>query len=331
MGYDFDLFEDVDEPFEVFQPIPSPLSAPQLPRELRRSSLTFIVIDKPGDDPELVPAHELGTSPLKDPLPMPLMDKTNIPSPKQNGEASFAVKSPSSPRPGFKALPPTTEAEQPLFPELQTSVNPPVGLPASDSNIRPKSSPVSAQSPNSAKELFPSSSNQPLTSASNPADQMKGIDTSQDRTSSYASQSSPLVSKGHTTKQPFSPKSTSVPPITTTKSAIPPTFTPNTSPTFTSPANTKPKHKSPLGSQPPLFATEANAKAVSPKQSTIDPTRAAHNLATVGFLEPHGILQQYIEHTATTLIEHALRQFEREEPLRAAREFGLIFAFVLSH
>jgi hypothetical protein len=324
MDYDTDLFGDMPEPFEVFQPIPSALSDPQLPRELRRLSLTFFVIDQPGDAPELVPAHELDTKPLIEPRTIPLTDKTNLSPTRMNSEAPSVDKPPPSPRPSFRTLPSMTTAEQarPLFPGLsEFTARPPIAAQTNDDGQAPRASPVSPQTSRSAPELLPMSTTQPSASASSSAADLKSTDTFKTRTSFDASQSSPLVSKAHNAKQSSSSKPTNVPPVTTTKSAIPPTFTPNASPSFNSPANTKPKHKSPLGSQPPIFAAESNTKASSHQYSAAHLNKATHNLAAIGFLEPHGILQQYIEHIATAQIEDALRQFEREEPLRAASQF----------
>jgi hypothetical protein len=323
MDYDTDLFGDMPEPFEVFQPIPSALSDPQLPRELRRLSLTFFVIDQPGDAPELVPAHELDTKPLTEPLTMPLTDKTNLSPTKPNSEALSFDKPPSSPRPSFKTLPSlaTAERARPLFPELsEFNARPPITARTNDDGQAPRASPVSPQTSRSTSEPFPLLTTQPSASTSSSAADLESTDTFKTRTSFDPSQSSPLVSKAQNAKQSSSSKPTNGPPITTTKSAIPPTFTPNASPSFNSPANTKPKHKSPLGSQPPIFAAESNAKASSHQHSAAHLNKATHNLAAISFLEPHGILQQYIEHIASAQIEDALRQFEREEPLRDASQ-----------
>jgi hypothetical protein len=328
MDYDPNLFEDMDEPFAVFQPIPSALSDPQLPRELRRASLTYFVIDNPGDNPELVAAHELDTKPLGWPVPTPLADQTNVQFTKPNTQATSLDKPPASPRPSFRPLPTTSNMQpaRPLFPDL-SQINPQTPLPAlnNDSASRFEALDAQSQTQNTARDLSPVSVSKPVTSTSSSADQYKNNGNIQDRTNSSSPQTSPLTSKTQsTTKQSFSPKTTSIPPLSTNKSAIPPTFPPNGSPSFTTPASTKPKHKSPLGSQPPIFAAESSAKSSSPQQSSADSNKAADNLAIVGFLEPHGILQQYIEHTATALIEDALRQFEREEPLRAARKLYMM-------
>lgn len=312
--------------------MPSALADPQLPRELRRSSLTFFVIDQPGDDPELVPAYELDTKPLHDPFPMPLTDKTNFSATKSDSDALPLDKPPSSPRPSFRALPPTNHSEQarPISPEhSQSNARPTVGTTTSNSSRPPKASPESPQTPNSARELFPTLVNNLLPSSTTSSEELRNSHTPKDRASFSAIQASPLISKAQTAKQTSPHVSNSVPPITTTKSAIPPTFMPNASPSFTSPANTKPKHKSPLGSQPPIFAVDSSAKPPPSQRSSADLDKATHCLASIGLLEPHGILQQYIEHTATALIEDALRQFDREEPLRAARESCFIFTFLL--
>ncbi len=283
-----------------------------------------------------MPAHELDTKPLKDLFPVPLADKTNTSSTKTNSEAPSLEKPPSSPRPGFRSLPSTNSAEptNTLFPELSHSTaEPRMAAQTNTSNEAPKTSHTTPQTSNSTRELFPPSVTQPSASASSSADQSKNTDSSKDG-ASFNNQSSLLPTKVQSTKPLFPPKSTSIPPITTSKSAIPPTFTPNISPSFASPASTKPKHKSPLGSQPPIFATDSHAKTSSPSQSAALLSKAAHNLATIAFLEPHGILQQYVEHIAAAQIEDALRQFEREEPLRLARQYFLTFAspsFPLTH
>ncbi len=334
MDYDIDLFEDVPEPFEVFLPMPSALSAPGLPPELRRSSLTFFVIDHPGDTPELVPAQELDTKPLKD-LPLePITEKTNIVSPKADDGISSLTKPPASPRPGYKSLPPSTNAERtrPLFPDLaEANAQLAIGTTSSESSRAVKSHPGSSPIPNSARDLFSASYTQVPTSSSRTADPSRSNTTTQDYSNFRTPQSSPLISNIQTTKQPAASKPSNVPPITTNKSAIPPTFTPNASPSFGSPANTKPKHKSPLGSQPPILATDSSAKRPASQQAIANLDNAADNLATIGFLEPHGILQQYVEHTATALIEEALHQFEREEPLRAARKTYFISISSIDH
>jgi hypothetical protein len=328
MEYDIDLFEDINEPFEVFQPMPSALSDPQLPRELRRSSLTFFVVDKPGDDPELVSAQELGTKPLTEPLLMPLTDKTNVSSPNPSTNTSLLNKPPSSPRPSFRSLPPTIGAEQTrsLFPELsQFNAESSMGAQRKDSNTALNGSVMSSHHPNSAKELFATASTQSLNAPSSSVEQFQSSDTNKRKSSSNNSQAIASISQVQNTKKPSSSLPVKAPPITTIKSAIPPTFTPNASPSFNSPASTKPKHKSPLGSQPPIFAPESSTKPPSRRQPAADLTKAAHNLATIAFLEPHGILQQYVEHAATALVEDALRQFEREEPLRAGRESRITY------
>jgi hypothetical protein len=334
MDQDMDLFEDDDyEPFEVFQPMPSALSGPRIPRELRRSSLTYFVVEKPGDDPDLVPILELASKPPKEPHPMPLTDKTNINAATVSSEASSPNKPPSSPRPGFRTLSSNTQTT-PLFSE-----SPPLNnqsfmrTPVHESNGTVQaSSPMNPQTPNSARELFTASPSQPAMIGSLRAtDGFKTNRAAQDPSTSNTAQPPLSISKAQTTKQPIAAKATNVPPITTTKSAIPPTFIPNASPSFTSPSNTKPKHKSPLGSQPPIFATDAGLKPSPAQQSAADLSKATHNLALLSFLEPHGILQQYVEHTATAMIEDALRQFAREEPLRAARECFLISTLSSPH
>ena len=334
MDYDLDLFEDVPEPFGVFQPMPSALSAPGLPPELRRSSLTFFVIDQPVDTTELVPAQELDTKPLKDPPPIPLTEKTNIASPKADNGVSSLTKPPASPRPGHRSLPPSTNAERttPLFPDLaQINAQAAMGTPTSESGRAVKFLPGSPPTSNSARDLFPASNTQVPISSPRSADPSKSNSTAQDYSNFTTPQSSPFTSNAQTTKQLATSKPSNVPPITTNKSAIPPTFTPNASPCFTSPANTKPKHKSPLGSQPPIFATDSGAKRPAIQQPIANLDNAADNLATIGFLEPHGILQQYVEHTATALVEEALHKFEREEPLRTARKTCFIFAPSIDH
>lgn len=318
MDYDIDLFDAVDEPFEVFQLMPSALSNPKLPRQLRRASLTFFVIDKLGNTPAFFPARVLDVKPLSDSPPLPLTDKTNANSTKPGSESASINKPPSSPRPGFKSLPPASQAEQakPLFQEPSRSTeSPTLEMQRGESAAAAKVSP-DAQSV--AIEPRAASNNLALNASSVPANQTQSNDEGSQKGTNAAQQ--PFVKKTQTTPQQVLPRTVNISPSTTTKSAIPPTFTPNASPSFTSPTNTKPKHKSPLGSQPPIFAADSGSKYSSTHHSAADLEKAAHNLATIGFLEPHGILQQYIEHTATTAIEEALRQFEREEPLRAARE-----------
>jgi hypothetical protein len=123
--------------------------------------------------------------------------------------------------------------------------------------------------------------------------------------------------------QPAVSQSTVLQPQAPPKSVIPSTLTPNPSfgLTFPSAANTKPKYKSPLGSQPPIIAAENASKAATSQESEIDSRKVTRNLATIAFLEPHGILQQYIEYTAAPLIEEAMHQFEQEQLYRAARRF----------
>jgi hypothetical protein len=317
MDYRTDLSGDVDKEFELFYPMPSALSDPKIPRELRRASLTFFVIDKPGDDPEFVSARDLDVKPLNDPALMSLTDPNNILSTKTSSGAPSVDKPPSSPRPGFRSLPTATaqEQENPFLQDTSPDIaKTPFRQQNSDSTQRTATADL--QIPNSPTGLHPASTTTSATSSSAPADQYESNNHMKDLSGAESSRSSPFISTSQPTKQQSSPKIAAVPP----KSAIPPTFTPNASPSFTTLANTKPKHKSPLGSQPPIFAADSSAKPSSPQQAAAGLNKAARNLATIGFLEPHGILQQYIEHTVTVLIEDALRQFEREEPLRAARE-----------
>ena len=325
MDYDPDLFEDMEEPFTLFQPMPSALSDPKLPCELRRSILTYFVIDDPGDNPELVPALELDVKPLPEPALVPFTDKTNTQLSQPHAEAAPLDKPPSSPRPSFRALPATTDKEppRPLFSEVsqtKSQSQSPLTAQNNSSTSRPETLTADTQTPNNG-DVFPSSESRAGTTTSQSADQRKSNDNVQERISLNNSHSSPLTSKMQpTANQSFSTTPSCISPISTTKSAIPPTFSPSSSPSFTTPANTKPKHKSPLGSQPPIFAAESSAESSPRQQSSVDLSKAAHNLATVAFLEPHGIIQQYIEHTATALIKDALRQFEQEGPLRAACE-----------
>jgi hypothetical protein len=323
MDYRTDLPGDVGEEFELFYPMPSALSDPKIPRELRRASLTFFVIDKPGDDPEFVSARDLDVKPLNDPALMSLTDTNNILSTKTNSGAPSIDKPPSSPRPGFRSLPTATtqEQENPFLRDASSDIaKTPFGQQNSHSTQRAATATADLQTPNSPRGLLPASTTRSATSSSAPADQYDSNNHMKDLSGAESSQPSPFISTSQPAKQQSSPKIASVPQIGAAKSAIPPTFTPNASPSFTSLANTKPKHKSPLGSQPPIFAADSSAKPSSLQQAAAGLNKAARNLATIGFLEPHGILQQYIEHTVTVLIEDALRQFEREEPLRAARE-----------
>ncbi|KAF7504813.1 hypothetical protein GJ744_001679 [Endocarpon pusillum] len=278
--------------------------------------------NQPGNTPELVPAQAFDTQPLKDPPPIPLTEKTNIASPKADDRVSSFTKPPASPRPGYRSLPPITNAERttPLFPELaQINTQAAMEIPTSESGRAVKFRPGSPPTPNSTTDLLPASNTQAPISFPRSANPSKSNSTTQDYSTFKTPQSSPFTSNVQTTKQPATSKPSNVPPITTNKSTIPSTFTPNASPSFTSPANTKPKHKSPLGSQPPIFATDSSAKRPAIQQPIANVDNAAENLATIGFLEPHGILQQYVEHTVTALVEEALHQFEREKPLRAAQ------------
>jgi hypothetical protein len=301
--------------------MPSVLSDPNLPRELRRRWLTSSRLDQPRNDAQRVIAQQLDATPSNEPLNRPVPDKTNVSSTQPNAEAQSSDQTPSSPRPTFRSLPPSTKQtpgrllfSSTLQPNAQT-----VFAPYSGSNTQPEPNLAGTRGQNSAEEPFPTSSIQPSLSTSAPGEQSENNDENDPNTINTTHPST-LNPKTQPPKQQIPPRTTRVPTISTTKSAIPPTFTPNASPSFVSPANTKPKHKSPLGSQPPILAAESSAKPSSPRPSIADLNKAAHNLATVGFLEPRGLLEQYIRHSATPLIEDALRQFEQEEPLRVARE-----------
>lgn len=316
------LVGDISDPF-VFQPLPSAFCDAHLLNWLRRTILTLSVIDEPGSDPELIPAQELGTKPLNEPPAIPPSDKSNASSTTLSIEASPLDKPPSSPRPGFRTLSSINNAERArsLFPELPCiTEQPPTRAGTDGSNRAPAAFAVSAQTPNGAKEPLTVSSGQPSTSASNPTQMSKSNDTPENRISLNTSQQTCLIHKTQAMKQSLSSKTIGGSPLLTTKSAIPPTFPPNTSPSYTSVTSTKPKHKSPLGSQPPLLATDSTAKRSSPRQPAAGVNTIAHNVATSAFLEPHGILQQFIEHSAMAQIEDALRRFEQEGPLRAARQ-----------
>lgn len=321
MEYSSDLFVDMDKPFQVFQPILSALCDPHLPCELRRESLTFFVIDNPGDHAEPIPTRDLDTTPLKQSPPIPFTETTNVSSANLGIEATSLNKPPSSPRPSFRTLPSVCNAEQPKALSLEiprVTEPPPMGGKTDDSKNSRTAFSVNAKTPDRAKEPFPVSISQSL-SVSSPTTNFKSKDTFEDRMRTNTSHQTSLISKIPMAEQPSSPKPIGVPPILTPKSAIPPSFTPNASPSFTSVASTKPKHKSPLGSQPPLFATDSSTKSSSPRQAATNLDKVPHKIATISFLEPRGILQQYIEYAAAVQIQDALCRFEQEGPARVAR------------
>ena len=88
--------------------------------------------------------------------------------------------------------------------------------------------------------------------------------------------------------------------------------------------NTRPKHKSPLGTQPPILASDTSKENQSSSNATSNACQLNHNLAATGFLEPHGILQQYVEHVASPLVEEALRRFHQERSSKEAGKFDYL-------